>query len=232
MNKFFLFCAAVILQVLPLQVNAQQNKSSEILSGFISRIESLRAAEIQFTMTVNGDTIEGMVESQKESFRLINGQMEIYCNGMTKWIYNIDNKEITIVDNDPSTTDLTENPMAFFNSLEKSYSYDQKAKSHITKANPSSPVSSLTDVNIPQSLINKQLWIIDLRPKNKHLSYSSITLGIEKGTLNPVLVAYNLKEGASHIIYITKFVERKPWAQDYFIFPETKLKGMHVTDLR
>ena len=212
MKKFSIFCAAVILQVLPLQVNAQQNKSSEILSLFTSMLKALPAFELQFTMETDGSVVDGTIHSQKESFKLINNHMEIYCDGKTKWIYNIDNKEITIVNNDPSTTDLTENPMAFFTSLENNYSYEQKPKS--------------------KTVSNKNLWLIELRPKNKHFAYSSIIIGVEKESLVPVQMEYNSKDGTAQVIYITKFEERRPWPQGYFVFPENIMKGLNISDLR
>ena len=154
----------------------------------------------------------GVVQSQGDVFRFSNSQLELYCNGSTKWIYNIDNKELAIMTNDPSQTDLTENPLAFLTSLEKGYTFNESAKS--------------------AKIGGKAVWKIELRPINKKVAYTAITLVIEKISLLPVSVEYLSKNGVRHIAKITSFVEKPLWATSYFTFPSSKMSGLTVTDLR
>ncbi|OFY38475.1 MAG: hypothetical protein A2X18_03100 [Bacteroidetes bacterium GWF2_40_14] len=195
-----------------LQTLNNLSTNSEILGQFTAKLKSYPAFEMKFSMVVDGSEFEGVVQSQGESFRLTNSQLELYCNGTTKWIYNIDNKEITITGNDPSQTDLTENPMAFLTSLEKGYSYNEK------------PVSTTES--------GKAAWKIELKTVNKKLAYTSITLLVEKSSLKPLAVEYLAKNGTKHVARISYFLGKRPWPLSYFSFPESRMNGLSVTDLR
>ena len=187
-------------------------RSADILRQFTAKMKSISAFELKFSMVLDGSYFEGVVQSQGQSFKFTNSQLELYCDGTTKWVYNIDNKELIILPNDSSQTDLTENPLAFLTSLEKGYSYNDKARTG--------------------SVGDKSLWFIELKPLNKKLAYTSITLGIEKGTLRPVSVEYLSKDGTKHIAKITSFLEKSPWPATNFTFPTTRMSGLTVTDLR
>lgn len=187
-------------------------RSADILRQFTAKMKSIPAFELKFSMVLDGSYFEGVVQSQGQSFKFTNSQLELYCDGTTKWVYNIDNKELIILPNDSSQTDLTENPLAFLTSLEKGYSYNDKARTG--------------------SVGDKSLWFIELKPLNKKLAYTSITLGIEKGTLRPVSVEYLSKDGTKHIAKITSFVEKIPWPATNFTFPASRMTGLNVTDLR
>ncbi|EKD31818.1 MAG: hypothetical protein ACD_77C00239G0001 [uncultured bacterium] len=139
--------------------------------------------------------------------------MELYCDGTTKWILNVTAKELIIVPNDPSATDIVENPLGFLTSLNKGYEYPSRVTSISTNG--------------------KQLWIIDLTPVNKRLAYKSISVGVEKNSYIPRMIKYIAKDGSSYIINITGF-ERvntlRP--KDYFKFPSFRLTGLQVNDMR
>ena len=195
-----------------LQTSDNLSTNTEIVRQFTAKLKSYPAFEMKFSMTVDGSDFEGVVQSQGESFRLTNSQLELYCNGETKWVYNIDNKELTIMNNDPSQTDLMENPMAFLTSLEKGYTYSEKPRT-ATEA-------------------DKAVWKIELKPVNKKLSYTSITLVVEKSSLKPLAVEYLAKNGTKNVVRITYFMGKKPWTASYFSFPESHMNGLNITDLR
>ncbi|MFA6334595.1 MAG: outer membrane lipoprotein carrier protein LolA [Bacteroidales bacterium] len=209
--KYFL-AVLFIFSNTPSTSTETSTRSADILCQFTAKMKSIPAFEMNFSMVLDGSKIEGVVQSQKESFKLTNSQLELYCDGVTKWVYNIDNKELTIMTNDPSQTDLTENPLAFLSSLEKGYNYSDKARSG--------------------SAGGKPIWLIELKPLNKRLAYTSITIGIEKGTLRPVSVQYLSKNGAKHTATITIFTEKSPWPANHFTFPASRMSGINVTDLR
>jgi len=194
------------------QTSSDLSTNSEILRQFTSKLKSYPAFEMKFSMVVDGSELEGVVQSQGESFRLTNSQLELYCNGSTKWVYNIDNKELVIMSNDLSKTDLLENPLAFLSSLEKGYTHSEKPRS-VTES-------------------GKAVWKIELKTVNKKLAYTSITLVVEKSSLKPLAVEYLAKNGTRHVARISYFVEKKPWSASYFSFPESRMNGLNVTDLR
>ncbi len=202
---------------------SQQNLSSKILSDLNSKLKSLPAFEMQIVLTIQGEVLEATIQSQQDAFRLINSHFSIYCDGTTKWLYNIDNKDITIMNHDPEQSDLAENPTAFLHSIGENYTYQKEAKTESI---------SLNDTSVPRELAGKQMWIIELKPNNDRLAYKSIILGIDKANSVPLMIQYLSKDGSSHTAYIRSFTERSAWSPDYFVFPKDKLEGNYVTDLR
>lgn len=156
---------------------------------------------------------KGVVQAQGNSYKLTNPELELYCDGYTKWILNISSKEMVIVPNDPTATDIVENPLGFLTSLNKGYEYPFRVFSG--------------------SRSGKQIWVVDLTPLNKRLAYKSISVGIEKNTYIPRMIKYLAKDGTSYIINITRFEKQNSVRpKEYFQFPAYRLKGLEVNDMR
>lgn len=193
--------------------NQRDNDKTEIIiSQFSTKLMTLPAFEMGFSILMDGQSIVGTIHAEKDSYKLENKEMNLFCDGQTKWIHNRGNNEVIILKNDLSQVDLVENPMAFFTSLNKGYTYAEKAKS--SKYN-----------NIP-------VWVIDLFPINKRQGYNKISLLIDKRNDAPVRIIYVMKNGESLAVNITKFSEQKPWGKDHFKFDPGKHKGLRVSDMR
>lgn len=189
-----------------------KDKTEFIISQFSTKLMTLPAFEMGFSIMIDGQSIVGTVQAEKDSYRLENKEMNLFCDGQTKWIHNRANNEVIILKNDLTQVDLVENPMAFFTSLSKGYTYADKAKSSNYN-------------NIP-------VWVVDLFPINKRLGYTKISLLIDKRNDAPVRIVYVMKNGESLAVNITKFAEQKPWGKDHFKFDSGKHKGLRVSDMR
>ena len=189
-----------------------KDKTEVIISQFSTKLMTLPAFEMGFSIMMDGQSIVGTVQAEKDSYRLENKQMDLFCDGQTKWIHNRGNNEVIILKNDLTQVDLVENPMAFFTSLSKGYTYADKAKSSNYN-------------NIP-------VWVVDLFPINKRLGYTKISLLIDKRNEAPVRIVYVMKNGESLAVNITKFAEQKPWGKDHFKFDSGKHKGLRINDMR
>ena len=120
---------------------------------------------------------------------------------------------MVIVPNDPSATDIVENPLGFLTSLDKGYEYPFRVFSG--------------------SRNGKQIWVVELTPVNKRLAYKSISVGIEKDKYLPVMIKYLSKDGSSYTINIVKFENQNSVRpKEYFQFPSSRLKGLSVNDMR
>jgi len=188
------------------------DNTDHIIKQFSSKLTNLPAFEMNFSINIDGQNHVGTVQGQKSAYRLDNKEMNLYCDGNSKWIHNTGNNEVIVMKNDLSQVDLIENPMAFFTSLNKGYTYSERAKSSNFGGIP--------------------VWIIDLIPINKRLGYSKISLMINKRDNTPVKIVYVMKNGESHAVNITRFVEQKPWGQEHFKFDEGKHRGIKVSDMR
>ncbi|MBP9019130.1 MAG: outer membrane lipoprotein carrier protein LolA [Bacteroidales bacterium] len=193
-------------------LQSQSEKTENIINQFRSQLSQLPAFEMSFSMNYDGQVSVGTVQAQKDFYRMDNKDLSLYCDGDSKWIYNVANNEVIILKNDLSQVDLLENPLAFFYSLGKGYSYPEKVKS---------------------SNVNKvPVWVVDLFPINKRLGYSKISLMVDKRNYSPVRIVYVMKSGEVVTVDITSFSEKKPWGKDHFRFDTAKHNGLRVSDMR
>lgn len=165
---------------------------------------------MEFEMISGSGSYNGSVVASGGAYKMENNELELFCDGETKWIVNHSGKEISIFHHDPGHTDIVENPMGFFGSLDKGYTFSEKS-----------------------SLDNKGLYIIELKPKNKHTAYKTITLGIEPGSYNPRQVRYTAKDNTVYTIIISKFTSSgQPLAPSSFRLAEPYPSGYFINDLR
>ena len=227
LNIVFAFILSAITLFCPCpELSAQNPKTSDIVRFLTETIKTMPAVEMDFELIQNkpagknmpssrGDIpiYKGVVQAQGNSYKLTNPELELYCDGYTKWILNISSKELVIVPNDATATDIVENPLGFLTSLNKGYEYPFRVFSG--------------------SRSGKQIWVVDLTPLNKRLAYKSISVGIEKNTYIPKMIKYLAKDGTSYIINITRFEKQNSVRpKEFFQFPASRLKGLEVNDMR
>lgn len=197
-----------------------------LLEKMAQALKEKPAIELTFELTaadpngaVNG-SLKGMVQAQGYSFKLINPDLEIYCDGKSKWILNKQTNELTIFNNDTTQTDLVENPVGFLTSL-------STTNSQFT--HPRKAVETLRPVS------NKPIWQIELIPKNKFAAYKSLIIAIEKESNLPCLIRYQSTDDSSYTIHIkTIKTQTAPWPIKNFQLPPSYLtnKEITITDLR
>ena len=200
--------------------------AAQLLENMAKALKSKPAIELTFELTaadptgaVNG-SLEGTVQAQGYSFKLINPELEIYCDSKSKWILNLDTQELTIFPNDTTQTDLVENPVGFLTSL-------NKVNSQFSP--PRKAVQTVTPLGC------KAIWQIELSPKNRYAAYKSLIIGIEKETHLPCLIRYQSTDDSSYTIHI-KTIKTQPtrWPITNFQIPTSYLtnKTLTITDLR
>lgn len=191
--------------------------TTDLLSKMRTAIKQHPAIEVAFLMSAKsaqgellGD-FSGTVQAQGHAFKMVNPQLELFCDGKSKWILSTEINELTIFPNDTSDTDLVENPIGFLTSLgtqTSSYSYSARLKE------------------------SNGNWVVELIPSNKIMPYKSVLVGIDKVSNLPVKIEYTAKDGSSYVVVIKSFKPSSGWPLDSFIFPANRMKGLVVTDLR
>jgi outer membrane lipoprotein-sorting protein len=190
--------------------------SAQLLRKMTEAIKQNQAVELKFEMvaTIAGsgtpDAFRGTVQAQGNAFRLINPHVELFCDGKSKWILNVDADELTIFVNDTTQKDLVENPVGFLTSLagaDSGYKFPDKPK-------------------------DGPVWLIELTPVSKRTAYKNVIVGINKITNLPVSIEYNGKDGSNYKVVITSFRSVPAWPLSNFVFPDSKISGLTVTDLR
>ncbi|MDP3437547.1 MAG: outer membrane lipoprotein carrier protein LolA [Bacteroidales bacterium] len=191
--------------------------TTDLLSKMRAAIKQHSAIEVTFNMSAKSPEGEllgdfaGTVQAQGNAFKMVNPQLELFCDGKSKWILSTEIDELTIFPNDTSDTDLVENPIGFLTSLgtqTSSYSYSARLKE------------------------SNGNWVVELIPSNKKMPYKSVLVGIDKNSNLPVKIEYTAKDGSSYVVVIKSFKPSSGWPETNFIFPASRMKGLLVTDLR
>ena len=206
-----------------LGANPVNPESGEVLAKMASALKSNKAMELKFRMTAVGvdgsveGSFNGIVQAQGYAFKLVNPDLEVFCDGVSKWILNVAEGELTIFPNDTTQVDLVENPVGFLSSLNSSNSqFKQPAKAQLTR-NP------LTD---------REIWSVELTPKNRYAAYKSLTVCIDKESFLPSVLMYRSNDGNSYTITIESIKTLPIWPLSFFQFPAERTNSLNVTDLR
>lgn len=83
-----------------------------VLESLAALIEKAPAVKATFCWN---DVTEGTLILQGKCFYMEMDEYKVYCDGTTKWYYNTAIDEVTQVPHDAASTDILENPSAFFN---------------------------------------------------------------------------------------------------------------------
>ena len=189
--------------------------SIAILSAITSKIESGDMAEIRFDFSILDEKGEeaffdtGVFEAQDSLYRVRTSVYAIYCNAYKKWIHDIPAGEITILSYERSLTDVTENPLMIFTSIDGNFSYSSK----------------------PKEYNNGKGWIIALKPIDKKFPYDSIEIAIDKQSGLPVAVRCITKDKRVYIVTILEFNLKPAQSVDYFMLNVHDHPHAYVTDM-
>lgn len=95
------------------QAKAQISTADKaVLESLAAFLETAPAVEATFCWN---DVTEGTLILQGKCFYMEMDEYKIYCNGTTKWFYNTAIDEVTSVPHNAASTDILDNPSAFFN---------------------------------------------------------------------------------------------------------------------
>lgn len=221
---------SIVLSIVPEEVSAQNSKSSsQILSAMVGKIRSTPSVKMEFEFLAVDklglqnparENYSGSVTASGDFYKLYNSNFELFCDGETKWMVNHSEGEVTIFHHDPGQTDIVENPMGFFTTVESAYNFPERAKSEIIKS-------------VSPSVNGQQVWSIELKPKNKRAPYKEIVLSINSATNQPTLVKYTSRDNSVYIVVIKEFKSLPQQLPKSIFTPPSPLPpGYKTNDLR
>lgn len=109
----------VILFSLSFGLRAQGSSSGETL---LSVLNDLGSASVKYSMSaVDGSGKDvahssGRVDVLGEKYRLVSDELEIACNGISKWIYSPKTMELVITKSESASNNPIDNPLLFLSS--------------------------------------------------------------------------------------------------------------------
>ena len=192
----------------------------KILDAMSKKVNSYTSVSIDFSIVhednqnVVTDTESGRIVAKGKDFRKFKITMpnsEIYCDGITKWLYMKDFEEINIALADFDSDDMNDNPVKFFTVDRKDMKYSYK--------------QTITENQ-------KQLDEIDFYPKDRNAAYSIIRLHIEQSTKHPLRIKYFGRDGNNYTIDINKITPNLTLDDKIFDFDVKKYSNAEIVDLR
>ena len=208
-----LFCSCLLLQVQGVSAQASAGRvpqPKELLGQMRQALDALGAAEFGFefrAVSRSGELLgeeTGTFTAQGESFRLEGSVLTVYCDGVTKWIYDEGAQEITVFPHDTASTDPAENPFAV-----------------LRKADPDDYAfrGAVRRVNGPDG---HAAWLLVMASK------------VSQRTLLPVKIVYESRNGDRYDLSVLSVKGLGELSGTEFSVPESLMEDpdIYITDLR
>jgi outer membrane lipoprotein-sorting protein len=152
----------------------------------------------------------GILMYSDEQYHLQLGDLDVYCDGTSKWVYNESTAEVTIF---PAEEDveMTDNPLKYVLNNEDNFRY--RPAKHLVQN-------------------GKKVMSLDLIPKSRDAIYTMINLRVEEKTFLPVQLTYKMKDGQRYIIDVDKVDADVAVKSFSFSFPAHLYPDATINDLR
>lgn len=193
-------------------------QSSKELANLMSeKLSSMTSIEVEFSFAAysKGDKDafqQGQFDVQGDAFKISTFGFILLCDGKNKWIFDEQASEVVIMKNDPTKSEITENPFAVLTAIDSCFEM----------------------VGSPKKVKgeNGSLQMISLKPKDSQLNYTLVRILIDTADNLPVSIEYISKDDVTYIANVLSLKEVKKRPDSYFIFDPSLFKDIVITDLR
>lgn len=121
----------IIMIIAALMVSANlfaDAKSEELLRALQKKVDTFGDYRVDFKVTVDGQSMEGRYEVSGNSYHIRTEDVEVFCDGTTRWEVNVPDEEILIDRVDPNDRTILGNPTRMFDFLDGSYTHNYVGK--------------------------------------------------------------------------------------------------------
>ncbi|MDR2883028.1 MAG: hypothetical protein LBU98_04550 [Alistipes sp.] len=119
MKRILLVIAATVLSAIGARAD---EKSDALLNTLARQMAEWGDYRVEFTVSIDANTVAGSYEVSGDSYHVTTPEMDIYCDGATKWEVNLLDREVAIDSVDPADRTVMGNPTRLFDFLDGSYS--------------------------------------------------------------------------------------------------------------
>ncbi|MDR1054636.1 MAG: outer membrane lipoprotein carrier protein LolA [Prevotellaceae bacterium] len=215
--KKLIFLLSILIPVFAFG-QSESKKATDILKKLEKKVDSYKSLYIEYNILVENQQLktqerqEGKVTAQKNKFQIVaNKELEVYCDGKTKWTYMKDVQEINIQNVDSDADDIFSDPVKFLTGQRKDFKYYYKG---------------LVQED------GKTYTEIDYYPKNIKAPYSYIRLHVNEDTLMPYSIKYHSRDGVHYTIRLKIYLPDVDVSNVNFTFDPSKYPNIEVVDLR
>jgi hypothetical protein len=119
MKKIILLLAAISLSVSAFA----DEKSSALLTALSGKVASWGDYRVEFTVSIGSEPLSGSYEVSGRSYHLVTPDIELFCDGTTRWEVNRLDREVAIDRVDPADRTVLGNPTRLFDFMDGSYTH-------------------------------------------------------------------------------------------------------------
>lgn len=161
---FTLFLAAAAVSA-----SYADSRSDAMLKELSQKITLLGNYRVEFTVSAEGNSVEGQYIVSGDKYYMDIGDIEVVCDGKTKYEINHFDDEVIIDNVDPKDRNILSNPTRAFDFADESFTHTYKG-----------------EVDEGGNVCN----VILLEPRDKGTSLIGVTLLINKTTGLPYMLKY------------------------------------------
>ena len=209
MNRLFL---SILLIACIFECRGQDQTAKDILDQLSKTTKLYENIRIEFSFELSNETHNindiqnGVLELEKNKFRILMQDQIIVNDGATQWLYLKESNELQITENDPEENSM--NPNEIFTIYEKGYKYQYIGKENIN---------------------GKEYDIIDLfTEESSNFIKTTLTINSSKNQIKKI--SMQDKNGGTYDYLINKFESNI--TLDKFEFESEKYPEIEIIDLR
>ncbi len=110
-------------------------RSDEILRTLQTKAAGFGDYRVEFSVTVDGQALKGVYEVSGASYRVMTADVEVYCDGRTKYEVSLPDEEVLVDSVDPNDRTIMGNPTRLFDFLDGSYTHKYVGKALVNGIN-------------------------------------------------------------------------------------------------
>lgn len=207
MRKIVLIAAALMVSANLLA----DSKSDELLAALQKKVDAFGDYRVEFRVTVDGQSMDGTYEVSGNSYHIRTADVEVFCDGVTRWEVNIPDEEVLIDQVDPNDRTILGNPTRMFDFLDGSYTHEYISRATL-KDGPADKIELTETVGAEQ---------------DKLAVYLNVATGL------PARISYHLDNlNTDAVVDIESISTRVAIDRSAFGFDPDRYKGFETIDFR
>lgn len=193
------------------QTDKTDPEARKVLKKLKDKFTQYKGLYSEYTLTIDNretkEEQEGKITQMGDKFHVNNNGNEIYCDGITLWMYMKSNNEVQVNEYEPEDEDMM-SPSKIL----KIYEAEDEFTYVVTNQ-------------------DARKYDIEFKPKDKEADFFKLRVEIDKQKSSVTYVKVFAKDGTIYTLDIKKIEEAKPTAAT-FKFNKDKYPGVKEVDMR
>lgn len=206
MKRISLYIICVLLAVFAATPSASALTPQQILDKAAKEMTVAPSLSVKFTTSGAYGNNNGSLTISGNKFQFAAGDISVWYNGKTQWALSRSAEEVSITE--PTASELVE-------------------------SNPFTLISKHKQLfNAKLTSSTKNVYVVNLTPKNRHSQIRTATISIDARTFMPKSLDCTLSDNSKISVKVSSVSKGKALPASYFIFNPKAHPDLEVIDLR